>query len=285
MIAYSERALGAYARLFRPYNDIEVFVEDRTLEGVYERLVNKALNGRARVTKVVGLGGRTQVIRAAQNDNGSSPKPRLYIVDGDFELAYRRRIRRIPNLYRLKVYSIENLLLETNGVEELIKSAMPAMGGGAAVQAVDYEALVGDVEAKLHGLFVVMAAINKLDIREPFCRLNMLAISDRRNGRLYAPNAVAAKALIKSQIRSALQYRSIPHFRRAKQSVVETVLLQGLLAKQFVPAKKVHLWYLLERIMANGGESISRRIALSFLANYCEFELDPGLKREIRRRI
>ena len=51
MIADSRRAIVVLAYLFRPYNDIDVYVEDETCRNMYVLLINRILEGRARVVQ------------------------------------------------------------------------------------------------------------------------------------------------------------------------------------------------------------------------------------------
>ena len=54
---YSDRARPAYVYLYRPYNDIDVYVEDCTNRAVYEILVGRLVGPELRVSRVHQLGG------------------------------------------------------------------------------------------------------------------------------------------------------------------------------------------------------------------------------------
>ena len=68
MITYSVKSRMAVGRLMRPYNDLDIYVEDSSYIGVYERMINNALNGLGSVSRVIPLGPSERVIEAAKDD-------------------------------------------------------------------------------------------------------------------------------------------------------------------------------------------------------------------------
>src|SRR5687767_2319829 len=111
MITYHRRALKALAFLFRPYNDIDVYVEDKVIRNVYEVILTRLLANRARVTRIFSLGGRTEVIEAARRAATGGNRCELYLIDGDLDLLKGVSAPEITGLYRLNVYCAENLVL------------------------------------------------------------------------------------------------------------------------------------------------------------------------------
>ena len=84
MILYSKKAKLGYAFLYRHYNDIDVYVEDTTCVAMWENLLAVIIAGRCRLTRVIQLGGRKNVLDACKNDQQPSNRRRIYIIDGDF---------------------------------------------------------------------------------------------------------------------------------------------------------------------------------------------------------
>jgi hypothetical protein len=111
MIEYSSRAFKAIAFLFQPYNDIDVYVEDETCLGMYELLITRILDNQAKVQRVFQLGGRENVIADCKLNQTTTNRRRLYIIDGDFNAALKKRSTlKLKYLYQLKVYCSENLV-------------------------------------------------------------------------------------------------------------------------------------------------------------------------------
>ncbi len=112
MLQYSARALPAIIRLFRRFNDINIFVEDETYTNMYRIYVQRMLGTHAKVKKIFPLGGKTNVIRKSQDlAFVESHKPCLFIIDGDLDLSCGNPIPKGNNLHRLSVYCAENLLI------------------------------------------------------------------------------------------------------------------------------------------------------------------------------
>jgi hypothetical protein len=78
------RAIGAITSLFRPLQDIDVYVEDQGSEAFYRELLRRVLPSDVRVERVLPLNGRQNVIAAAMRHDFTN-RPALFIVDGDFE--------------------------------------------------------------------------------------------------------------------------------------------------------------------------------------------------------
>ena len=118
MIRYSSGALRALGYLFRPFNDIDIYVEDTTCHNMYEVLINRMLGERAKVERIIQLGGREEVIAACKRDQYGSRR-RLYIIDGDFNAFFGVKAPSLDHLYRLSVYCSENLIVSETAVYEV----------------------------------------------------------------------------------------------------------------------------------------------------------------------
>lgn len=125
MIGYSKRAISALIYLFRPYNDLDVFVEDEASRNLYEVLINRILAPRAAVNRVFQLGPRSSVIEACEADQDPRDRKRIYIIDGDFDILDEVPRPRLVHLYRLSVYSSENLVVSPEALLEVAYECNP----------------------------------------------------------------------------------------------------------------------------------------------------------------
>ena len=73
-----QRSLSSQGVLYRPLQDIEVFVEDEGCEVFYEELLGRLIGDECRVFKVFALGGRLKVSEECARHKGNSPA--LYII-------------------------------------------------------------------------------------------------------------------------------------------------------------------------------------------------------------
>jgi hypothetical protein len=145
MIEYSGAAKIAVATFMRPYNDVDIYVEDQTYKGLYERIINRSIEGRGRVSSVIPIGCRADVERAAANDNGSDGRRKIYIVDGDLDLLARGRHEKVPNLHRLSVYAVENLVLSSESVSSYADIVCPHLTSAEASSRVGVDDVLKNV--------------------------------------------------------------------------------------------------------------------------------------------
>src|SRR5579859_6472680 len=125
MIEYPKKALRALAFLFRPYNDVDVYVEDEKCRNLYETLLQRMLGDQARIERVIQLGGRDEVIKTCSQDQQAGGRCRLYIIDGDFEFVLGMSAPQLKYLYRLQVYCSENLVFSELAAIEVAYESLP----------------------------------------------------------------------------------------------------------------------------------------------------------------
>ena len=111
MIRYSHTAAKALAYLKRPYNDIDIFVEDTGNHNMWLTIVRNVVPREFKITSVNLLGGRESVIAACKRDQINDGRRKLYIIDGDFDFILGKKKPALKYLYRIRGYCIENLLI------------------------------------------------------------------------------------------------------------------------------------------------------------------------------
>jgi hypothetical protein len=131
MARYSVTAAKALGFLKRPYNDVDIYVEDLTCHYMYVLFFRRILPSPIRLASVNQIGNRRSVIEACRRDQVDDGRKKLYLIDGDFDRYHNRRRPALRHLYRLRAYCIENLLLheiaaiavaaraDTNAAEQL----------------------------------------------------------------------------------------------------------------------------------------------------------------------
>ncbi|RYZ85595.1 MAG: DUF4435 domain-containing protein, partial [Proteobacteria bacterium] len=111
MVRYSPRAAKALSYLKRPYNDIDIFVEDTCNHNMWLEMLRNILPPTVKITSVNQMGGRSAVVESCKLDQENDGRRKLYIIDGDFDLLLGRPKPRLKHLYRLRAYCFENLVI------------------------------------------------------------------------------------------------------------------------------------------------------------------------------
>ncbi|MEX0999614.1 MAG: DUF4435 domain-containing protein [Thermodesulfobacteriota bacterium] len=157
MISYSIKALRGLAYLYKSYNDLDVYVEDTTTLNFYKILINRILDGKANVDRVFQLGGRDAVLNECANDQELGGRPRIYIIDADFDLLLGRSKSNLKRLYRLNVYCAENLVLCEEAVHQIGVDYMPNDNIATIKSTINYDDFINDIKTELLELFFVYA--------------------------------------------------------------------------------------------------------------------------------
>ena len=156
MIKWPTRAKAAIRSLFLPLQDVEVYVEDENDEVFYRTLLKRVAEPEIKVARVISLGNRTAVIKAA-NAYDYSTRPAVFIIDGDLEW-----VRGLPapaggkGLHRHNAYCVENLLMCGAAITSLLAQDA-VLTDEAAIKAVKFSEWVKDIEGPLIDLFAAYA--------------------------------------------------------------------------------------------------------------------------------
>lgn len=170
MIKYSNSVLKGYAYLYRPYNDIDVFIEDETCKNMWITLINKVLEGIAKIVTVFPLGGKNTVIDACEKDKDYT-HPKIYIIDGDFDFIFKKPPK-LERLFRLNVYCIENLLFSENAILEVAFHSVTNIPKIELYKKINFSRLANELREKFKELF-----INYLIIYRSGCSLKNVGIN------------------------------------------------------------------------------------------------------------
>jgi hypothetical protein len=107
--------------LYGQFNDVNFYVEDEEQENFYHTTLNKLFPDIS-IDKIFPLGGKQNVIDAARLNQ--TDKKKVYIVDKDFDDLLNIK-QKLPNLFYLKQYSIENYLIEEPAIQQFIIEEKP----------------------------------------------------------------------------------------------------------------------------------------------------------------
>lgn len=125
MLHYPARSAPALGFLRRTANDIDIYVEDAARSDIWLAILRVCLPSKVKLRNVNPLGDRSAVLAACRADQRDT-RPRLYIIDGDFDYLLGKGIPRVKNLYRIPATNLESFVLMTAGLVPLIAKMRPA---------------------------------------------------------------------------------------------------------------------------------------------------------------
>jgi hypothetical protein len=275
----------AYSRLYQRYNDIDVFVEDSTYNGVYEKIINRILAGKGKVVRVTPLGPRLAVEEAARADVAGGVRPRLYIVDGDLDILAKGRVKKIPNLYRLKVYSVENLVIDVDSVKNYCRFSCPGIDEITCVNRCDIDLLFNEMDSHLIKYITALAIARRLDLDGRVSAINPPSVGSVVAGRRVGPCKDLIRGRLKEIITEAISTRGLQNYRKAKGIVLRNLARRGGGAVALAPGKLFALPYVNERVGLAGGLTLPQKAMVSYLAERAPLQNDRGFRSALKRAV
>jgi hypothetical protein len=269
------------AHFFRPFNDIDVFVEDTSSRNFYELILNRILEGKAKVSRVFQLGGKDQVIEMCGRDQEDDGRARLYVIDGDLELLLGVDTPVLRYLYRLNVYSCENLVLCIDAVHQLCYEHATNDPMANIEKLVDYAGFISELESELLELFIVYAAVHELDHEQQTVGYNVFRLCDTSAG---PPRIDSAKVTARQQsLLAELRIKCTgDQIRDTITDIRERVSAKHYRAVHVVSGKSYALPLLLAHLKRTVRYRGTQDTLLVQLARHCRLHVDSGLAAAVR---
>ena len=158
MIEWPKRARAALALLFRPLQDIDVYVEDTGDEVFYSELFRRIAPAGVKIVRVFCAGGRPAVVDRARNHDFTS-RVALFVIEGDFEWVRGEAPPDLRGVHRIDAYCVENLLIHERAAVELVIEEAAATEEEAR-SLFNFGAWITDVSSSLVELFVWFAVLS-----------------------------------------------------------------------------------------------------------------------------
>lgn len=278
---YPKRALSALAYLFRPYNDIDVYVEDTACRNVYEVLINRILAPNASVARIFQLGGRDRVIDKCRQQQGKFTRPCLFIVDADFDLPTGSLIPALERLHRLNAYCCENLLFCPTAATEVAYECLHNMPKPDVERIVNFAKLQEGISTSLHDLFVVYATVWVLDntIETSGCHVHTLCHQ-------VGGYPVLSRRKVRQKRRALLTQLSAKyskkHIDKVYQTIIQTISSAALTYRHLVSGKTYLLPLLLTHLCRVAQYRGNKRTLMVQLAKHCDLSFASQLCEAVR---
>ncbi len=167
MLEYSPEGKDALPCFYRDYNDIDVFIEDDSLEIFYQEILGKLLNKSIKITRIFSTSGKSELLEKFHGYIESSEIDKaFFIVDPDFDHILGTMHPSHARLHILDEYCIENYLFEEKAFISVCLEEKP----GKRIDwdsKVNYSAWLEGVTGQLTPLFACFIYTQKKGISEP----------------------------------------------------------------------------------------------------------------------
>src|ERR1041385_6662435 len=153
----SSRYLYAQSVFYQQFNELEFFVEDVDQENLYF-LILKRLFPNITLTKIFPLGGKPMMLNHALAHAES--RKSIYIADKDFGDVLENT-KRLPNLFYLDWFCIENYVLEEEPVLRFVISEKPKLKEATLRKTLGFRAFLAKCMSELHPLFALFLLVQQ----------------------------------------------------------------------------------------------------------------------------
>ncbi len=121
MKRFSFNSLKAIPRFFAYRNEIDIYTEDKVSDKeFYKALFSRLTNNKIIINDITPLGCKSNVLKAYDEQDISSSRKKIYIVDGDLDLIIGTNRKPEKNLVILDSYCIENYIIDEKSALEII---------------------------------------------------------------------------------------------------------------------------------------------------------------------
>ncbi len=268
ILRYSDDGLAARPAFFAPYNDLTIIVEDTGKENFYTRIMNRLLQGQLRITQVLGVGGKRQVIQRFESRGGGSPLLReFYLVDGDFDELLERISPPNSRFYRLRRYDIESFLIEEVAICMVAEEESPGL------TAIEYRDMLWvdpwmvEVVDTAHRLAACAALLQELDETQTGISQSIERYID---GNAILPDRSKIESNIKqvSATQSVVEPRE---FDRLLEQMVGRMGASNLERIRWVSGKDILIPLVIRLLRQYVGRSLRKESLCFRLARNCDF--------------
>ncbi len=286
---YSFSSLKAIPHFFAYRNEIDVYTEDKCSDKeFYRALFNRLTANKVKINDITPLGCKLLVLKAYDEQDNSSRRKKIFIVDGDLDLLISTNRKTENNLVVLDSYCIENYIIDENAGIELIYYSDGQTDKGTIANKLNFKKWLEFNRNELINLFFNFAILKMygggptlksastfLTNKKNEVILNKVAIntySDEIKNEII--QLLSKKGVVSTTTEYNLQFEKL----QKKWGYTDETLLKVVSGKDYL----VHLFQY--RINYNIGKNkmlFQKQSFKLFLANHCDLERLAFLKKKI----
>ncbi len=175
----SPDGLAALDIFYEDFNDVNFYVEDEEQENLYWEILRKLFSD-IRISRIFPLGGKPAVIQHVMSGSSQEIKCfRAYILDRDFDHLLGIQVEH-PNVFYLDSYCIENHLLESAAMVELVIENHPKRRRSDVEANLSLEARIPSFYSSLRPLFTLFFCTQQLNLGVKNCSAKPEAFCEQK---------------------------------------------------------------------------------------------------------
>lgn len=289
MIGFNYRSLKAIPRFFAYRNEIDIFTEDKKNDKeFYKALFSRLCNNKISINDITQLGCKANVLKAYDEQDKSSTRKKLFIVDGDLDLIIGTNRKSENNLVVLDSYCIENYIIDEKSALEILYYSVGTTDKITLSKKLNFDKWLNYNNETLIHLFLNFSIL-KMFGGGPILKSASQFLKLEKKQTVLDNDAVKAYSNeIKNQIISLLQSKNEidPEFTyqnelrklEIKWKNDKVTFLKIISGKDYL----IHLFQLRINYTIGKGKSMFPKQSFKlFLANHCDLERLTFLKKKI----
>lgn len=280
MLEYSPDSVESYAFLYEPFNDIDIYVEDTTNRATYEILFERLLEGKGKITRLFEAGGRSGVLDKVAAHTGD--RPTLYLIDGDLDYFTGQVIPEHDNLYRLKAYCSENIILCNDAIDEVafeIACTKPKSEVSAEIEIEEY---LNRCCERILPLYFYYGIVRKHSLQSVTINYHLSRLTEDNSDEISVDKVAQRITELEGEI---LEKISQEEFDESKREMEENYAQNGIPPRFLISGKDHLLWLVSKRLKTKYKYNEGDQKLCPRLARHCCLELDIGLKNKIEQLV
>ena len=279
MFGYSKRGLSTRAAFYAAYNDVTIIVEDTTLENSYTRLFRRLLQDELVITRVLGVGGKEQVLHRFQERKANQSNREFYLLDGDFDALIGRSVPCHAHLYRLSRYDIESFLVDFEAIALVAEEQNPRHDAQSYLKKLDITAWQEDLLNSVPRLIACLVLLHSVGVGSVKGGSN---IERFVSGNKSLPDIAKIEDFIRRN-RDEQNHFDDDDFDRRLEAILRRMGESCTCLLRWVSGKEIVFPLLIRMLRRHTGHNISLDSLRFRLIGYCRLDALSELRERILR--
>lgn len=280
---YSQKARKALAYLFKPYNDIDIYVEDTNSYRVYAVLFKRMLPKDISLRKIFQLPGREAVVNECTNYLNKDVRKTLFIIDGDFNILLPiEDFSSYTNLYQLKVFCMENLLVSKDSLIEVAADCLSNAKLEEIELIINYNTFIYNIANRLTPLILIYHLCHLLnyDTESVVCNVSYFFKEEEKVISLDETKIQNRMNEIKNKL---LERYSINKVQDEMNNISDMLPTKPKDIIKLICGKRYSIPLVFHHLHRKVNYNSDFDTLKARLARHCDLKIDPGLQNALIR--